>query len=933
MKQKFFSLTVLGFAFMFGGHVYAADTFDWTSASVKNPLDVSGLLTNSDFASNITGWTCVYTKEGNPNKSAGYTWSNYQTVSRGFVGSGYLKMWHWNSTGMYNTGVYQDATGLEKGIYLVSAIVGASNQYRKDGSGNRMNQHPGFNFFANSDSVTVTASDIAAKRFHIVQPNIDGKLRVGFWMTSQNDNDCAGFDDVQLTYYGKGSDAVDMLSDSLNKSFSALSSGSGTFSPYAYENTNNAISNIKLSDNDFDAAMAKYQLAKVSISDFSANVSAWIALSAQIATAETTTNPSQGVTDELTKAKAMVDDQTATTAEIVAETNAIAAQLRYSQTQSFKNGTDATWCLQNADFSTTAAVGFPYWTASNGFTSNSNYTGVQVSNIDFELYQNVNNMKAGIYCLTAPYFMKMNSATSESDYAAYKNNGQNVTAYVYMNNSIKKACNFYDGASSTDLSTGNSAQMTDGKFLPSNFPGAVAWEDDASALYTNKVYSVCEGSTTGGTLKIGFGNKNTYKTNYWSVWRALKLTFVGDDVAAVASALTGIEPQITALKTKALPKSVKDDLTTAYDNAKKATGSNADALAAFKTLTEKLTTAYQSLDSYFDLTAANDTLASAIVKYATTADATALTTAKTINADVIKALADGTYSVADAEAKITDVQIATTNLRKPAGEPTSSTQGVDYTSLIVNPSFVDGQKGWTGNTADNLFNSWLNLRTNAGNWDLNQTITGIPNGYYKLSMQGFTKTTDASETQDAMYKDGSYKNYKNECLLYANEVQTPVLNILDEPLDADATNLYLKETVGDKEILRPGDNVVSDVTYSLEEGVNKKYWDAGFFKNNVVIVNVTNHTLTVGAKYVGGIANWPWTAINGFSLFYYGSFTPNSNAEYTGIDNAVINSDEIASKMIFGIDGVRKSNMSKGINIVKVIAKDGRTKTYKILVR
>lgn len=176
-------------------------------------------------------------------------------------------------------------------------------------------------------------------------------------------------------------------------------------------------------------------------------------------------------------------------------------------------------------------------------------------------------------------------------------------------------------------------------------------------------------------------------------------------------------------------------------------------------------------------------------------------------------------------------------LVKIGTEDASEEKAQDVSYLITNPDFdirgnqngLGALKGWIGEPTPNFSCA---ERFNM-NFDVYEEKTGLPNGRYRLSCQGFYRAGGGSSTD---------KDTKN-AVLYANNDETPLMNILEEEGN------YTK---------KPN---------SMEEA--QQSFSQGLYKNNSVLVTVTNGTLRFGVKKSVQMPN-DWTIFDTFRLEYLG---------------------------------------------------------------
>lgn len=170
----------------------------------------------------------------------------------------------------------------------------------------------------------------------------------------------------------------------------------------------------------------------------------------------------------------------------------------------------------------------------------------------------------------------------------------------------------------------------------------------------------------------------------------------------------------------------------------------------------------------------------------------------------------------------------------------------DVSYLITNPDFdiirdENGNKrhlrGWEGEpTANNSCAEKYNTT-----FDVYQEKTGLPNGKYRVSCQGFYRAGGGNS------KDKDTKN----AVLYANDNQTPLMNILEEE---------------GKYSVKPNTMAQAQESFS-----------AGLYKNNSVEVTVVDGTLRFGIKKSKQIAA-DWTIFDTFRLEYLGEVDLNAAA-------------------------------------------------------
>lgn len=208
---------------------------------------------------------------------------------------------------------------------------------------------------------------------------------------------------------------------------------------------------------------------------------------------------------------------------------------------------------------------------------------------------------------------------------------------------------------------------------------------------------------------------------------------------------------------------------------------------------------------------------------------------------------------------------------------------VDLSSQIVNANFdidnenLDGTYGWKakGNKANDgrpvfSYKDFHELDHGVaqiynGTEDVNQTITGLPNGWYQIDVQGF-------------YRDaGDARNFKNRkgTLLYGNNAYSHIMLINDPSVTPDKSK-YPDNKNGVDKGGYPDD--LEHALQSFNEGNYSIPFVEGEYKSNQdneVIAHVTDHTLKIGfLRPEGANTNGAdWTVLNNVKLHYLGNAT------------------------------------------------------------
>lgn len=294
-------------------------------------------------------------------------------------------------------------------------------------------------------------------------------------------------------------------------------------------------------------------------------------------------------------------------------------------------------------------------------------------------------------------------------------------------------------------------------------------------------------------------------------------------------------------------------------------------------------------------------------------------------------------------------------LASVGADKASEANPVDVTALIENADFENGTKGWNGDFAVNWGNgeSW-----NTSSFKITQTIYNLPKGTYRVEAQAFYRDGgDANAAFTNYWYNGTWNKEEAEAQeiemtdnakLIANGNSVSIASIASEEftetampgrydynqVDQTATDIWLDEHFGmddydenHKEYVwidafdeegnyntnHPFDNVVLDAEDyyypNSQEGASKRFAASPNSYHNAVEVYLSETSnLELGVAKYKAIAN-DWCIFDNFKLFYLGA------EPTTAINSNAVNTTAAG---IYSVNGIRKSALSSGINIVKM---------------
>ena len=207
----------------------------------------------------------------------------------------------------------------------------------------------------------------------------------------------------------------------------------------------------------------------------------------------------------------------------------------------------------------------------------------------------------------------------------------------------------------------------------------------------------------------------------------------------------------------------------------------------------------------------------------------------------------------------------------------------DATFLITGQGFNRNDKtrnsAWEGEPAFGGDNTNFCAEKFNTAFDVHQTLTNVPNGYYIVTVQGFYRNGGFAEAAAAHNAGTEALN----AVLYANNESTPIMSIFADSKE-EAGNGWSTETEA------------GYIPNSMKDASN--IFTAGAYAANKLLVRVEDGTLTIGVKKEAVTEN-DWTIFDNFELSYLGEecvAIDGVNADGTGI-----NADNFAVYTLTGV--------------------------------
>ena len=242
--------------------------------------------------------------------------------------------------------------------------------------------------------------------------------------------------------------------------------------------------------------------------------------------------------------------------------------------------------------------------------------------------------------------------------------------------------------------------------------------------------------------------------------------------------------------------------------------------------------------------------------------------------------------------------------------------------LIVNNNF-DPEKGnkdekridgWNVSGALNGYKSY-SCSFNKGTFDLNQELSGLAEGTYRVTVHTF-------------YRAGSYE--EEEANINAGK-DTHLMKLYAVASDKTYETSIMNLSEGSKGVTLPADistKTINGITVPDGTGASVKCFDEGLFLNELVFYVDNTGNARIGLRLDQTIGTNDYTVVGRWDLYYYGN--GNNVATVTDIDEIEAGTNaSVTPVAYFTVSGKRITAPQEGINIVKM--SDGSV--VKIMIR
>ena len=942
-----------------------------SSVDVNHPIDKTSLLTNPGYDDGNNGWAgdapgFGYGAAEHYNK----TYNSYQKITGAANGVYALSLqafyragWCANSYDNFNKKINDLAKlyAVAGNDTVMTSIMNAFADARDSriGTGSEHNEKgsdkdPGVAFIPNNMQAAAAYFEEGRYKNNIVFFGVDNNdFQVGLMKTSKLDGDWTLFDNWALTYYGNSAEAFKKWQNQvLLNAYDATTIPDGTLVTKGAVDAYNAVKNGLQDPTSKADVIANIKKVNEAAEVLKANMAAWAAYQEAVNAADATVNDNDIAEGEL---KALLGDLvwgaeddimalTLTTEEVLAKVDELKAANENCIKNSIKVGADVTdKFLVNARYEN-GATG---WNGSPTVNGPANNKCAEKFNTAFDVYQVVKNAPVGVYSVSLQGFYRPgDNSVAWPIYFEEMKWTKPTSICVYVNNNTSELKNIYD-----EQVKKPELFQTTGLVGPAPFEAEVAEGDTlwfvndmtnsgiafAQGLYTSTAFGLV--AKKGDELRIGIkGEKDN--ASQWVCWDNFKMVYQGFSAEIISPELSkAIASAETYINGDAPAQPMSK---TSFENLKKGIADGKTALSgtdgkamfdALSELFEAIDKAKTSVVTFTKLLAEAEELLNMSQSTSCPASTETKAQAAALAAEVKGAIEECTMEDSEVEEYQTKIAEMMVKLQIPEGEA-SDTNPLKFTNVIKTPSFEDENgknsiEGWNfvetkgsfGNN-DEQKGALLYEFYEKEKVDMYQDIIGLPNGTYMLSADAFCRM-GSSENDIASY-EANPDTTSNAFIYATSEGVTSGVGIkcissghMTDKIGVGAEN---EVTINGTTAYLPNDMISASGYFSLD-----------LYKHTAV-VKVTDGKLRIGLRKDTKV-QYDWLIVDNFELYYYGE---NSSKEPSGDPVGIENiSDSSKAQLVefYNVNGTRMTSLTKGLNIIKMTAADGKVTVKKVVVK
>ena len=571
------------------------------------------------------------------------------------------------------------------------------------------------------------------------------------------------------------------------------------------------------------------------------------------------------------------------------------------------NGFDMTSLLVNPDFEQgkTGWTGFNTVAAQkwNNGSLNMPTTGGPATNTlaeaysapEFDLYQVVENAPVGVYEISVQGFCRNgrgDTAWNNYQNQTFYSQPGNFPVYVYLNAKQTPFVNVFSEIKEDGYTSGY-VTFENNQYPDDMYSAAEAF---SAGMYKQTAYGLV--AREGDPLRIGVKGHSAGldgEDDNLFIFDNFKLTFKGNDATAVQPVLEEEIVTAEASLSKNMGKTAYEHLSAAITAAKAAAAGGEAMFESLSDLYVAEAAADGSIQVFVPLSEALDKLQAEIGVYVDQ-NPTAAAAAADLYTNISGRVNIHVIQDSEVEGLMNQISAAITRMKLPSYDTASDMNPIDMTSLITNSTFNENTDGWSGTKAAWGGNDAGLAELYSKDYDMYQTILGLPAGTYQVKVQGFYR---------AGFADYDYQNRDNlqfsRAFLYAQTkdaedndlVSSKALMRLNEVLNMEGYQYvnYNSNYVDGYDVAHTYTIAGDPETYKYDLVPSMMYtanqaFMSNYFTNNVVTFKITEGApLRIGLKNSAPITN-DWTVFDNWTLTYFGTESAKTlDGDPSGIKN------------------------------------------------
>lgn len=945
-------------------------TYKFSLATPENPIEVTEKINNADFSTgNTNGWTVV--------GEMGFCTRADANID-GRTISNYPEKWVASGNNLANHSIYQTISGLPNGTYKLTADIHLDKQNDTELLAE------GYYLFGKGlgeearDTQPIPADPAGAAALfvtHTVEFEvIDGTATIGVRFENVVGN-WSGVDNFQLFYLGGGGDGAKTLleefiataqtkmEDIVNENAQFSQAGEDRYNAYITyaqgvladatatdEVITETIKGLQFEMDTLDIDVKAYSDLFNFLNGENTGWGKWdngAYAEMDMPNYEAYLTEIEAGYDERTFVPAAIDTVSATADKIFRE-DVLAAAM--SAEEEF----DLTPMIVNPNFDGNSGSGWKGTASAVSWDVNEHYNGT------FDIYQDIEGLPEGTYKVTCKGFYRpANNDVMQAAWGVEGDTTNDIMGYLYGNDASVKLHHCYDFV--YDEAYGGAAQITG--IVDEAYNGKYAINDrqGCSIVFANGDFlnEVTCYVGADGKLRIGVKAEGTLVGGNWTPFDEFTIAYVPGDVTGLVATL---ESNVATAQTMLNNEAVST--TEAKDGLDAAITSASAVLEAGSTDADELTAESEALIAAIELGQKSIDLVAEL----TTMVEDEVTKLEDGSYDEFMELADVEYydlydyvyevydeveydfeTVADVQSRIDQINLMRANMMQIGlgmGDA-SNDNPVNVTSLITNPSFTvtgatgaaeNSSAGWTvtgtaGGGNVGALNAGVIESWNSDNFDIYQTLKGLPQGWYRLTCKGFYRMTDNEKSLVAR-RDGTEEL---NAYLYAKIGDQYTQSLLPSVLDRITKD---KTDSGDYVFGGKRDTLLVDGLAEYADykticvinnmtGVGVAFQEPESYNAGIYFhVDAEVADVQIGVRKDKHVNN-DWTIWDNFQLSYFGNGEAPDAIE--GVENGKAT---ILSSSWYTIAGIKIGTpKQRGFYIREDVMSDGTKQTVKVFVK